>query len=631
MTANLATAVIKSTGGTTSRSFGDRLSDVYNVKDYGAKGDGSTIDTAAIRAALTAMWTSSPSGQGGTLFFPPGSYIVDAQIDISNTGASTQGTNGRIIGSGRGATQIAGTVNNGFILFQSSAGNVNGVNEISNMRITNSSTWVGSGALCIGNSSCLIENVYFTGMINALVPYNAFELTFRNCTGDSNSDGTTGYNGTVGIYGYSPLIYGWRSTTPKMVALGSFGSNGTIINGAGIENCNVGIMLGMGVGWASSCTVSGTTLTIGGTFGDPSDIPQFPLNSVLIGRGITLPTWGQLPGDTANNGAVTIIGDHTTNPGGLTGVGFAGTYQLSSSFTISTPIPLLSFWPTICAPIDISAIETEACRYGHYNFNAGTGRINGCFYTGTPTEPVDQFGVTGYTSHSGMYIAKGTNLVIEGIGADNNGYAGAIFIAPSAVLEQVTFISCAGDKLADVVTGTSSLISNGSGSAGTILNVVSVASGSTIGIGMSVTGAGVSANTVITGNAASSGGTLTGAGGTGTYSVNNSQLVTGVALTIHTQADWVMPTNTASKAGVQFLNCSSALPAGITSGLNTLGMTFTCLPGQAGADANLQALIGAEYTITDSNTAVWGATAAGGGSNNVVVRYNGSVWTVVGK
>jgi hypothetical protein len=40
---------------------------------------------------------------------------------------------------------------------------------------------------------------------------------------------------------------------------------------------------------------------------------------------------------------------------------------------------------------------------------------------------------------------------------------------------------------------------------------------------------------------------------------------------------------------------------------------------------------GDEFNITDSNTATWGATAAGSGSNNVLVRWNGSVWTVVGK
>lgn len=43
----------------------------YNVKDYGAKGDGQTIDTKAIDAAITA---ASEKG-GGTIFFPAGTYL----------------------------------------------------------------------------------------------------------------------------------------------------------------------------------------------------------------------------------------------------------------------------------------------------------------------------------------------------------------------------------------------------------------------------------------------------------------------------------------------------------------------------------------------------------------------------
>jgi hypothetical protein len=34
--------------------------------------------------------------------------------------------------------------------------------------------------------------------------------------------------------------------------------------------------------------------------------------------------------------------------------------------------------------------------------------------------------------------------------------------------------------------------------------------------------------------------------------------------------------------------------------------------------------------ITDSNTATWGATAAGGGANHVLVWYNGTAWKVIG-
>jgi len=51
---------------------------VFSVKDYGAKGDGSTDDTTAILNAHTA------AGTGGTLIFPPGVYIAgNLDFDIS--------------------------------------------------------------------------------------------------------------------------------------------------------------------------------------------------------------------------------------------------------------------------------------------------------------------------------------------------------------------------------------------------------------------------------------------------------------------------------------------------------------------------------------------------------------------
>jgi len=40
---------------------------------------------------------------------------------------------------------------------------------------------------------------------------------------------------------------------------------------------------------------------------------------------------------------------------------------------------------------------------------------------------------------------------------------------------------------------------------------------------------------------------------------------------------------------------------------------------------------GSLAAVTDSNTNVWGATIAGGGTNNVLAFYNNSVWTVAGK
>jgi hypothetical protein len=74
----------------------------YNVKDYGALGDNSHDDTAAIQAAMNALKanistvTSSMGGQ--TLYFPPGYYKTTAKLDF--TGLAEV----RILGgSGRGS------------------------------------------------------------------------------------------------------------------------------------------------------------------------------------------------------------------------------------------------------------------------------------------------------------------------------------------------------------------------------------------------------------------------------------------------------------------------------------------------------------------------------------------------
>lgn len=49
-------------------------SGVYNVKDYGAVGDGTTNDTAAIQAAIDA------AAAGGTIMFPAGTYSVTTLV-----------------------------------------------------------------------------------------------------------------------------------------------------------------------------------------------------------------------------------------------------------------------------------------------------------------------------------------------------------------------------------------------------------------------------------------------------------------------------------------------------------------------------------------------------------------------
>ncbi|WP_300644692.1 glycosyl hydrolase family 28-related protein [Nocardioides sp.] len=75
-----------------SASFVGKGSLLYNVKDYGALGDGSTDDTAAINAAIAAMAVVNVFGDTtGILFFPPGRYVTSGGHTI-NSRCTVQGT-----------------------------------------------------------------------------------------------------------------------------------------------------------------------------------------------------------------------------------------------------------------------------------------------------------------------------------------------------------------------------------------------------------------------------------------------------------------------------------------------------------------------------------------------------------
>lgn len=66
--------------GSVARTQHDKNTDVFSVKDFGAKGDGVTDDTGAIAAAIAA------ASEGGTILFPASSgHYVFSQLVITKT------------------------------------------------------------------------------------------------------------------------------------------------------------------------------------------------------------------------------------------------------------------------------------------------------------------------------------------------------------------------------------------------------------------------------------------------------------------------------------------------------------------------------------------------------------------
>jgi Pectate lyase superfamily protein len=87
---NLAAAASKSLNSPASRVLADRLSDVINVKDYGARGDGRVDDGRAIQAAFDMAFgpANNPHGIANAhlnrpVFFPPGLYRVSRTLMLT--------------------------------------------------------------------------------------------------------------------------------------------------------------------------------------------------------------------------------------------------------------------------------------------------------------------------------------------------------------------------------------------------------------------------------------------------------------------------------------------------------------------------------------------------------------------
>jgi len=89
----LFTASVLMTGISPEAAAQAALPGYFNVKDYGAKGDGSTDDTAAINNAIAAAAIYN-GASGAVVYFPTGQYEISSTIDLPNR-VALHGPNGR--------------------------------------------------------------------------------------------------------------------------------------------------------------------------------------------------------------------------------------------------------------------------------------------------------------------------------------------------------------------------------------------------------------------------------------------------------------------------------------------------------------------------------------------------------
>lgn len=78
-------------------------SSVSSVKDYGATGDGTTDDSAAIQAAIDDVLTVVSGAYGGTVYFPKGVYRIASSLTVAADASSRSLS---LTGAGKNSSQL---------------------------------------------------------------------------------------------------------------------------------------------------------------------------------------------------------------------------------------------------------------------------------------------------------------------------------------------------------------------------------------------------------------------------------------------------------------------------------------------------------------------------------------------
>lgn len=194
-----------------------------NVMSYGATGNGTTDDTAAINAALTAAHNA-----GKSLYFPPGTYFCNTHDGSGHILTFNAGGLNNVTLYGSGATILTndtGTASLTSVLlyvysFAASSGLfINGLRFISTHGRTNQQT---AGVFITGTAGQLVTN--------ASVQY----CTFSNFAQDLGGQGINGwavkYDSFLSPNGHDGAFYGSNSSNPACQLFLYDNTNGYITN-----------------------------------------------------------------------------------------------------------------------------------------------------------------------------------------------------------------------------------------------------------------------------------------------------------------------------------------------------------------------------------------------------------------
>lgn len=222
--------------GVTKRAPVSAAVPFVNVKTYGAKGDNLTDDTAAIQAAVDAVFAAG----GGTVYFPSGTYLVTSIVKVWTAAVTLN-----LKGEGKRSTRLKklGGATDPILDLSSVPGVLETYSEISDMWIDGNNV-AAAGIRLTNWARGVIRNVLVDKCVRGLYSRGALVFSVYDCTLQSNVYGYYCEKSANNIYSNLVQFFG-----------GQISANST---------------WGMYIAQASGVHVVGTDLSANGVAGNTS-------------------------------------------------------------------------------------------------------------------------------------------------------------------------------------------------------------------------------------------------------------------------------------------------------------------------------------------------------------------------
>jgi hypothetical protein len=278
-------------------AFLSALGHAFNVRDYGAVGNGVTDDAAAIQAASAAAAAVS-----GTVFFPPGTYLSGSTLTIASDSVRWQGSGYQIttikgpdgsivLDVGNGTSQNHYIALADLTLTRQTAGGAITVRlrKQDQVRIDNCS--IAGGTTCLDMSQCIASVVSGCGIYSqtayAVRVDNSDQVAFNANLFETNFSSTATHF-RVESGNKSITIDGNIMSTGQYAIFADGGpSNDITVTGNNVENCDNGFFIApLGASASKRWTIVGNTLR-GKAAGGSEGVRLYGADNVVVGNTIT--------------------------------------------------------------------------------------------------------------------------------------------------------------------------------------------------------------------------------------------------------------------------------------------------------------------------------------------------------